>query len=116
MSYSMGPWHVGEGGSVFSADGYEVMDPSQGPFLSGKWLKNDGPNKGHWGRTPGASKERQEEEMEANGQLIAAAPEMLAALKCFLDAGVFTDCGRLGKKWEQDVRKLIAKAERPVEV
>lgn len=78
--YTPGPWRIGKRGSVVGADGYEVCDPDQGPHLSEKFNSN----KGHWGTTPGADIERTDEEIQANCRLVAAAPEMLEAIKDLL--------------------------------
>lgn len=85
--HTPGPWWVGEGGYadyVFAPDGYEVM---QSPlyahihheFRAGRM------GDGHWGTTPGAFIERDEGIAEANARLTAAAPDLLEALRWFIN-------------------------------
>ena len=85
VGYTPGPWKVRKNGSggVFAADGYEVAEAQMGSSLSLKYL--NGRKKTHWASTPGASIDRDEEEMEANERLIAAAPEMFEAIKEHLE-------------------------------
>lgn len=91
MNHTPGPWkicpriHNEMFASVFGADGQLIVNLGDG----------------------GNGIERQ----TANAHLIAAAPEMYAALKTFLNAGVFMDCGKLGATWNMDVIKLLEKCE-----
>lgn len=72
------PWRVGDDGTtVYDANGYEIVDAAQGPHLH---ETHDG-NKGHWATTPGAYIERSGDEERGIARLIAAAPELLAALR-----------------------------------
>lgn len=74
--HTPGPWKSGSArtGRVFGADGYEICDPTQGPHLHVDYDSD----RGHWATTPGAYVDRTDEEIEANGHLIAAAPDLLA--------------------------------------
>lgn len=79
--HTPGPWTT-NGAEVFGADGFAVCDPRQGPHLHANYDSD----RGHWGSTPGASIERSEEEEEANARLIAAAPDLLSALRRLVKA------------------------------
>jgi hypothetical protein len=79
--YTPGPWKIGKRDSVVGADGFEVCDPDQGPFLSEKFNSA----KKHWGSTPGSHIERSEEEIRSNARLIAAAPELYRTVKDLLE-------------------------------
>ncbi len=48
-----------------------------------------------------------DEEVEANARLIAAAPELLVAIKSFL----YQFESEIGKKWRDELVQLIGKAE-----
>lgn len=80
--HTPGPWFVGDGnhwGSVFGADGFEVCDTAQGPHTHTSF---DGSE--HWAGAEGRlHKDRSEDEEFANANLIAAAPDLLAAAEEF---------------------------------
>lgn len=82
--HTPGPWTSGSArtGRVFGADGYEVCDPTQGPHLHVDYDSD----RGHWATTPGAYIDRTDEELEANANLIAAAPDLLAALRAIAES------------------------------
>lgn len=82
--HTPGPWKSGSArtGRVFGADGYEICDPTQGPHLHVDYDSDVG----HWATTPGAYVDRTDEEIEANAHLIAAAPDLLAALRAIAES------------------------------
>lgn len=75
--HTQGPLVVGRGATVYGADGYEIADAAQGPHLHASYTGADG----HWASTPNAHIERDEDEELANANLIAAAPDLLEALR-----------------------------------
>ena len=76
--HTNGPWKLGKGGVVYGADGYEIVDTTQGPHLHESY--ND-THDGHWGAIPDSHIEREAEEELANAHLIAAAPDLLEAVE-----------------------------------
>lgn len=107
--YTPGPWTSGSArtGRVFGADGYEVCDPTQGPHLHVDYDSD----RGHWATTPGAYVDRTDEEIEANANLIAAAPDLLAACRRILVEDDGCSCSEGGYCAWCLARAAIAKAE-----
>lgn len=109
MSHTPGPWFVGADEPFV----YALNDAGTNRFflaVQSGWLTNGGTNKPRDMRTPF-------EEVMANGRLIAAAPDLLEALKEVLDS-----LGALNRPWElegygitasraEQICELVAKAE-----
>ena len=115
MKHTKGPWKVGRNWEVYGADGYQVVDPTQGPMLSEKFNNRKDKRK-HWANVKGAEKERCDDECLANANLISAAPELLASVRELLGDGPECDCGPEGHvcgwpKVQQNAERAISKAE-----
>jgi hypothetical protein len=82
--HSKTPWRVSKRhpSQVVDADGFVVLD-AFGAHLSEEY---DGDRDGHWSSAPGAHRDIDEDEEEANARLGAAAPEMAEALAAMLRA------------------------------
>lgn len=95
------PWHVSEGRSIQAA--WETHEIVQVCSISTS----------HWSTSPGhddvplnrSRNERMRSESEANARLIAAAPELLDALRRVIDSPFEPD------KWRINVEAAIAKAQ-----
>lgn len=81
--YTPGPWNVDEYGHVVDKDGFTIAEAdSTGVFPNWASLGIQ-----HWADAPGkAFIDRADDEVEANTNLIAAAPELYEALKAIRDA------------------------------
>ncbi|GAB4203647.1 MAG: hypothetical protein OHK0022_28050 [Roseiflexaceae bacterium] len=80
-TYTSGPWSF-NGNDVIGADGFPVAEVPDMPIKPG-WA--DMPGVQHWSDAPGqAYIERSEEEVAANGALLAAAPQLLAGVRLAL--------------------------------
>ena len=83
--HTPGEWGFGENGKnvfggdidirILDADGYPIAELPYEPILDGYGEKL---GVDHWALHEDATRERSEEEMEANAHLIAAAPDMLS--------------------------------------
>jgi hypothetical protein len=84
MTRTLGPWtHDEERDTVIGADGFPVASVDAMPVLPG-WADL---GVGHWAEAPGrAYIERDEEEVWANGRLLAAAPQLLGGLQAAVAA------------------------------
>jgi len=103
MRHTKGPWKVIEA-SVFAGDGYEIAD------CSGAHLHKDyDSDRGHWAGIPGSHRDISETEEEANARLIAKSPDMLLALREFLEWGSMTSSDR--DLFEQKFKLIIAEVE-----
>lgn len=89
MKHTKGPWIISdafpstEGMVILDQDGFPIADLDIEPILEG-YAEKLGIN--HWGNDPRATKERAVEEIEANARLIAAAPDLYAALLGLMNA------------------------------
>lgn len=81
--FTPGPWqaveHYSDSVSVVDSRGFEIVEADDSPILLGYSEKFD---IRHWGELPGRSYlELDAEEQAANARLIAAAPDLYAALE-----------------------------------
>ena len=99
-----GPWrvHPDSTAEVIGADDYHVASTS-GPHLH---VDHDG-NHGHWATTPGAHRDQEEAEEDANARLIASAPALFAACEAAVKSTHLQ--AYQPETWEQ-VRAALARA------
>jgi hypothetical protein len=104
--FTPGPW-AWTGERVVAADGF-VVASADGPHILPDYRERLGVS--HWAQAPGrAYVERDEQEVEANARLIAAAPCLLAALeKAMRESGCDGDL--CAHEWHDAARAALAKA------
>lgn len=117
MSHTSGNWIISdaypptEGMVILDEHGFPIADLSIDPILEGYSEKL---GISHWGNSPDAQKERSVDEIVANARLIAAAPDLLEALKDLLKEQPSECPTYCFREWELSIdaaRDAIAKAE-----
>ena len=96
-AHTKGPWLIREG---FDPDDWEIYPMRDGPPDVGEWTEL-AVVPGHWG---------DDEELEANARLIAAAPDLLEALERLLAAAEKTTFSDQFPQECENARAALSKA------